>query len=223
MEDLFIETIGNIISKYVDYADRNEVPYLFDPSEKISGNNLLDGYTGEDFSDFINELVNHSELLNEKGTGNETWREILGNEFPAEKQTSSNSNYLLCKNLSYRKKPIWPMSHGGAAFVTLTVVNQQGQIVEYHNNGGPLDKGYDLYFKACTGVKKPYTVYWQITNTGEEARADNCLRGNFELSDMGRYGKRESTAYTGSHSVQCYIIKDNVCVAKSHDYIINIA
>ena len=85
-----------------------------------------------------------------------------------------------------------------------------------------LPKGCSLHFKAVTGVKQPYSVYWQITNTGDEAKAANCLRGNFELSDEGANGKREVTSYTGSHSVQCFVIRRGTCVAKSKDYIINI-
>lgn len=55
-----------------------------------------------------------------------------------------------------------------------------------------------------------------------EAINANCLRGNFESSDMGNDGKREFTAYSGTHSVQCFIIKCGICVAKSKEFIINI-
>ena len=63
---------------------------------------------------------------------------------------------------------------------------------------------------------------WQIVNTGSEAYNANCLRGNFEESDIGTDGKKESTAYSGTHSVQCFIIKQGICVAKSKEFIINI-
>lgn len=41
------------------------------------------------------------------------------------------------------------------------------------------------------------------------------MRGNFENSDIGEMGKRESTSYSGSHSVQCFIIKNGTSVVKS--------
>ena len=63
---------------------------------------------------------------------------------------------------------------------------------------------------------------WQIVNTGEEAQRAQCLRGGFDDSDIGVNGKKETTSYSGSHSVQCFIIKGNVCVAKSKEFIINI-
>ena len=48
------------------------------------------------------------------------------------------------------------------------------------------------------------------------------LRGYFENSDDGPNGKREGTAYSGTHSVQCFIIKRGVCVAMSKEFIVNI-
>lgn len=85
-----------------------------------------------------------------------------------------------------------------------------------------VDEDMDQLVQSITGVKRPFIVKWQITNTGEEARQAGCLRGNFENSDIGEMGKRESTSYSGSHSVQCFIIKKGICVAKSKDFIINI-
>lgn len=114
------------------------------------------------------------------------------------------------------------MSHGGAVFVSAKVIGPNGQKIEYENNGEALEKGCWLHFKAITGVKSPFIVKWQITNTGEESMSDNCLRGYFEDSDQGLLGKIEATFYSGSHSVQCFIIKRGICVAKSQDYIINV-
>ena len=183
-EDLLIETIENIIGNYkTDYSDKGLVPFLQDPSDKTPDNDLLDGYSNNDFSDFIDLLVEHSDLLNNEGTGNDVWKKILGDEFPSEANKKSNKNALRCRLANHREKPYWPMSHGGAAFITLTVKNRYGETVEYNNNGD---------------------------------------RGGFEESDYGDYGKKESTTYTGSHSVQCFIIKKGICVAKSRDFIINI-
>ena len=222
-EDLFIETMGKIVSSYKDdYADKGLVPYIDDPSDKIVGNNLLDGYGGKDFSQFIYKLIEHLDLLNTGGTENDTWRKVLGDAFPANEGRSSQYAFDLCSKATHRQKPVWPMSHGGVAFVSVRVTDQDGREVDYQSNGNPLDKGCSLCFIALTSVKRPFIVKWQITNTGAEAQRANCLRGNFEDSDNGAMGKKESTSYAGSHSVQCYIIKDGVCVAKSRDFTVNI-
>jgi len=61
-------------------------------------------------------------------------------------------------------------------------------------------------------------VKWQIVNTGAEAAAAGReqLRGGFEDGE-GALGsvKRESTAYLGTHTIEAFVIKDDVCIARS--------
>ena len=209
-----------------DYADAGVNPTISDPSEKIEGNDLLAGYSTTDFSNFIDKLSEHVSMLNDEGTENDTWRKILGDEFPKEGckaiACSSVNNVYSCIFAPYKEKPRWPMQRGGAAFITLRVTAADGSNVEYISNDIPLEKRCTLHFRALTGVKRPYSVIWQVVNTGQEATMANCLRGNFEPSNEGFDGKRESTLYKGTHSVQCFIIKNGICVAKSKEFIVNI-
>ena len=224
-EDFLIETMQNIISAYKeDYSDQNINPVIDDPSEKIIGNDLLAGYSADDFTAFINKLNAHVTLLNSDGTTNVTWRTILGAEFPKDTDSASSTttNAQMCLYAPHRQKPNWPVQRGGAVFISTRVIDAHGNPVEYVSNGKPLGKGYSLRFHAVTAVKPPYTVKWQIVNTGYEASTAGGLRGYFENSDDGPNGKRESTAYSGTHSVQCFIIKRGICVAKSKEYIVNI-
>ena len=222
-EDFLIATMQNIVAAYkTEYVDLGILPVIDDPSEKIIGNNLLDGYTVEDFAAYMRMLEEHLNKLSESGPENDAWREILGSEFPKSARTKSLSNLIACAYASHRQKPSWPMARGGAVFIALSVESADGNKLDYESNGEPLPKGCSLHFKALTGVKAPDAIYWQITNTGDEAKIANCLRGFFEKSDEGFNGKKESTSYAGSHSVQCFVIKHGACVAKSKDYIINI-
>lgn len=225
-EDFLIGTMQNIISAYKeDYSDQGKNPVIDDPSEKISGNDLLSGYSTDDFSAFIDKLDEHANLLNTEGTTNATWRKILGTQFPNSSQESNalaSANLLMCVTAPHRQRPHWPMQRGGAAFIAARVTNSAGISIEYTNNGVPLEKDCSLHFRAITAIKPPYTVKWQIVNTGYEAQNAGCLRGYFEDSDEGPNGKREATSYAGSHSIQCFIIKRGICVARSKEFIINI-
>lgn len=224
-ENFLIETMQNVISAYKeDYSDQDVNPVIDDPSEKITGNDLLAGYSTPDFSAFINKLNAHVTLLNSDGTTNATWRTILGTEFPKDNNTSSSTatNAHMCIYAPHRQKLSWPVQRGGAAFISARVIDPNGYPVEYISNGTPLDKGCSLRFRAVTAVKSPYVVKWQIVNTGYEARTAGGLRGYFENSDDGPNSKRESTAYSGTHSVQCFIIKRGICVAMSKEFIVNI-
>lgn len=70
----------------------------------------------------------------------------------------------------------------------------------------------------------PYQVYWQVVNTGQDAIRRRGLRGGFEegVVQGGRLEKRESTLYSGTHSMECLIVKDGYCVARSGPFIVNI-
>ncbi len=62
-------------------------------------------------------------------------------------------------------------------------------------------------------VSLPYSIKWKIKNTGDEAKKLDALRGEI-VDDLGYQSRNESTLYEGSHYVECYIIKNGVCVAK---------
>lgn len=49
-----------------------------------------------------------------------------------------------------------------------------------------------------------YEVYWKVRNSGDEARMRGQLR-----AEIRRRGERitETTAYTGRHWVECYIVR----------------
>lgn len=88
-----------------------------------------------------------------------------------------------------------------------------------------VSKGCEILFNAVTDVPKPFDVYWQVVNTGEEATSDNCLRGNIEKAQIlgaGGLKYRDASAFTGIHWIECFIIKDGRCVARSSEFFVNI-
>lgn len=62
-------------------------------------------------------------------------------------------------------------------------------------------------------VPYPYQVKWKVTNRGEQAIKRDCIRGQI-VDDAGSLEKKETTNFKGSHFVECYVIKDNMVVAK---------
>lgn len=85
---------------------------------------------------------------------------------------------------------------------------------------GRVPKRRSLLFRITgTDVAPPFDVYWKIRNRGEEAQDLGQLRGEIHL-DEGRHERSESTAYTGHHYVECYIVKGGVCVARTRESVI---
>ena len=62
-------------------------------------------------------------------------------------------------------------------------------------------------------VPTPYEVKWKILNRGVEAERRNEIRGQI-VSDKGYRQREEHTKFKGDHLVECYIVKDNVVVAR---------
>lgn len=80
----------------------------------------------------------------------------------------------------------------------------------------PVPKSVWLRFVVSTNTPAPYTVKWQVVNTGVEAQSAQQPRGDFYDSDAANGdGRWESTAYRGTHWVEAFIIKNGVCVARS--------
>jgi len=71
-----------------------------------------------------------------------------------------------------------------------------------------------IKFEAHTNTPSPYSVKWQVVNTGQEAMNDRCPRGDFYDSEEPNV-RWESTAYKGTHWVEAFIIKNGLCVGRS--------
>ena len=88
-----------------------------------------------------------------------------------------------------------------------------------------LMKGASIMFEASSNVDYPYDVHWQITNTGKEASDANTLRGGFYSGGTltrGHAKRAEPIGFSGTHSAQCFIVKDGHLVAKSDIFIVKV-
>lgn len=74
------------------------------------------------------------------------------------------------------------------------------------------EKKLRFHIVACD-VPEPYTVYWKVLNRGDEAQRRDCIRGDIVL-DKGHGENVETSDFSGQHIVECYVVKDNVVVAR---------
>ncbi len=124
----------------------------------------------------------------------------------------------------HRQRPEWPVALDATARAAVSAKAFRNGFRPWTvNSADSLPKGVSLTFEADTNVKRPYTVRWQVVNTGAEARKSKCLRGDFYdgWSSDGLI-RKESTEYTGEHWVQCFIVKNGAVVARSDEFVVNI-
>ena len=69
------------------------------------------------------------------------------------------------------------------------------------------------FFIAETDCPQPYKVLWKVKNNGAEAEKRNCIRGELEELDNSYSIKKESADFQGKHYVECYLIRNDKCVA----------
>lgn len=120
-------------------------------------------------------------------------------------------------SLTHRQRPYWPVAETYECSVSAETFRRSGA-GHARMLVSRVPKGASLEFRASTDAPPPYEVFWQITNTGDEARRANCLRGGFERG-KGMRGefKTESTLYYGTHLVQAFVVKDGKLVARSRE------
>ena len=74
-----------------------------------------------------------------------------------------------------------------------------------------IKKNLEFYISK-TNCPEPYSVYWKVKNVGNKAIERNDIRGQILKTNKRKHS--EKTRFFGPHYVECYLIKNNVCVAR---------
>lgn len=123
-----------------------------------------------------------------------------------------------------REKFLFEEIPGCRAHITGTVYRNQNGKPAWPLRKKSVPKKVWIKFRVETNVPKPYTVQWQVTNTGEAAKEADCLRGDFYKSNDTREQTRwESTSYWGTHWVKAFILNsEGICIAQSKKRLVKI-
>ncbi len=69
-----------------------------------------------------------------------------------------------------------------------------------------------LFYVKTNEVPRPYQVFWKVRNRGKEAERLDKIRGKI-TKDNGIEQNYEEAEFVGPHYVECFIIRNGVCVA----------
>lgn len=184
--------------------------------------NLLVKWKKEEINGFIDKLnifiLNGLKAIEEKDKSRaaKIWVKEFGNRFPElelgelvesaiERWFTFPYEKLLSylENLRYRIK------------ITAKVGSlDQGFTENYSSGSRRLPKGLKIRFSVETRhIPQPHSIIWQPVNSGREAELSGDMRGEL-INDAGSNSREESLAYSGTHYMKCYVIKDDKCVAK---------
>jgi hypothetical protein len=109
----------------------------------------------------------------------------------------------------------WPERRMYNASITTDVYTKSGKKL-WRLSDRSVPKNVELRFRLNTNVPSPYSVQWQVVNTGAEARANGDLRGDFYGSDLGNINRHtEQTKYRGTHWIEAFVVRNGEVVART--------
>ena len=212
------------IEQYVmDYFEKNSAENI-DIDMFISLFEFIKSNIGEDSKSFIETATQRLEIA-QKLKNDEKYQEvtkklklIFGDKFPSYSNNIKVSMESLDEDIAPNEQFIDELFEvdlfNDYSFKLDCEFTQDGfqkyKLVQFLQKVKILKKNLKLTFSFKTDIPKPYKVYWKVRNFGEEAKKTKNLRWQII---KGSYSKTETTLYKATHYVECYIVKDNICIA----------
>lgn len=171
----------------------------------------------------LNNYINKLSVLFEKDCTYEkacnAWYEFFNNEY-WKSDIQNQSNNIVCDDTEEYIKNMFPILNTNKYIkldCRLRDSNRQKPdrlLSNILSKNEKIDIGYILdFYIENTNVSRPYEIYWKVKNNGGEAMRLNDLRGEIFKSFSANDHHSEYSKFKGNHYVECYIIKNKVCVA----------
>lgn len=190
----------------------------------LGSNQHVDNTDNGNFIDKAKDAYEDIKDLNEESENvNNVLRELLGNEFPKTEvkteqtncyKDSFTSQYKNTEEFIEQKFPVdiryrlildCRVTQDGWRDQLLSVILRQCSWLR-------INKKLDFYIDY-TDAPEPYDIYWKVKNEGEVAIEKDCIRGQIVKTNDRHH--QERTNFKGPHYVECYLVNNNVCIAKA--------
>ncbi len=139
--------------------------------------------------------------------------------------TTTTANVPALGDTKHCHPPIWPLSLQYNVSIKGTVHSRcRSSRTLWKLGPRPVPRGVWLRFEASTNAPRPYEIRWQVVNTGQDALADNGLRGDdFEPSEGPMRNVRwEHSEYRGTHWIEAFVVHNGRCIARSQPFKVKI-
>lgn len=165
----------------------------------------------KDFN-FIKKSKKVLNKLNNTSDESSTLREIFGNRFPISKRAANQYGFSEQEQFI---EDLFPVRISRQLKIDCIVTQngyRPGLISEFIRKNFKIKQNRKLkFFIDKINIAKPYVVYWKVRNVGCEAIRRNQIRGQI---NKGTDYLNESADFYGPHYVECYIVKDDICIAR---------
>jgi len=146
-------------------------------------------------------------------------RYIFGNKFPSYSSEKFTAKKYVSEMFSFTNteqfiEDRYPVDIRYSLNLDCKVTQSGWQPFWLKESTKPLRTVKNLEFRAVFhDVPPPYRMYWKVRNRGVEAKKRDMIRGGL-LADNGKEVRTEKSTFSGEHFVECYIVKNGVCVAR---------
>ena len=240
-ETTLTDALYGILSRMADHIEsRNGEPWIPNPTDPLE--NFADKWARnkhpereEAFRDWLERARTDFTAIAGMGDrrsiaeslipvlGHKLVEKALNARTPRSNLSQIGNAFSLLKP-AHKEPPPWQALNQGTVSVNGRFSRNGFRPQVFVSDSPALPKHCQLTFTANTSIQKPYNIYWQIVNTGHEAKEAGQLRGGFNEGrvEQGKLIRREGTLYRGSHTIECFIVKNGYCVARSGPFIVNI-
>ena len=150
---------------------------------------------------------------------NEKLQEIFGNEFPKNEVVSESAYEIASRKTEqfiYRLFPI-DIRYNLTIDCEVTQDGYRPYSLRFMLNKGMLlmiNKSLKFEVQSCDvpGGAESCDIYWKVRNVGSEALKRNQIRG--QIIKTNSTVQKEQTSFRGAHYVECFLVKNGVCIAR---------
>ncbi len=194
------DKMNNLCNRLKDKLDKLEVLFN-DECSKQEAIEAWNEFFKHDYWTYSEETENRAYSLNESRL-----METYNCNFMEYDDTEENIYNIMPVNQIYYIKLDCKVRDSNGTMIKLSTLNNSGKKV-------PLKRTLEFYLDE-NRVPNPYKVFWKVKNEGLEAIKENCIRGEiFENVGDNPEVMNEVSSFAGKHYVECYIVKNGVCVA----------
>lgn len=237
------KTIFNRLNDFLQVSPN--VPEVCNPA--LSHENFNRNWDQEKYSKFRESMKSYNDKIND--AFNETneeqslskWQGVFGEDFYLplkEEREAAKSDIDYEIDRADHQRPVTDIAQAEIltheVSIEASLHTKIGRIkIQRLRSGGKIKAGPMIKFVAKTNVRPPFEVHWQVVNTGGHAASvqdGRGLRGDFFNSKKRDGGilsdsaliNWEATEYTGKHWIECFVVKDGICLARSRPFFVNI-
>lgn len=218
----------HIVGDLDDYLQVTpSLPAILDPGG--TGDDFAQRWDQDQYTNFRDRVHRYRERMDDayedpdEASSVDKWQDLFGSGFRASARKAvslSESAGIQTEQFLGRDFGI-PMRPTGQRVRIVGSVDKRRGFRDYPlpRGGNRVPKWRTIRFKVVEcDVPPPYQIYWKVRNTGAEATAAGQLRGEIR-PDAGNLEKTEKTRWHGSHFVECFVVKDDVCVASDRQQV----